>query len=176
MRWWCGLPLALGCGGGLLTITVREESTVIVEKGTVLENLVSDLGFGAFTDLDLIEAEELENQGVEPGDVQEVYLVDFVLEVLDPPEGDLSFVESLDVLVSAPGLPEVVIAHQDDFPPGSAEVAMVLEPVDLTPYVVSRSMSITTDVRGHRPQEDTTVEGRFAVEVGVTRQGVCNNL
>jgi len=168
--------LALACGGGLFTITVREDSTVVVERGTILENLVSDLGFPSFVDLDLTETEELANQGVEPGDIKEVFLVDFVLEAVSPPGADLAFLDTLDVLVSAPGFPEVVIAHQDDFPEGVAAVALDLEPVDLTPYVVSQSMSITTDVRGHRPEVDTEVEARFAVKVRVTGKGACNQL
>ncbi len=170
------LLLALACGGGLFTITVREESRVLVERGTLVENLVADLGFESFLDLDLTETEELANQGVEPGDIREVFLVDFVLEATAPAGADLAFIDSLDVLVSAPGFPEVVIAHQDDFPQGVAVVALDLEPVDLTPYTVSQSMSITTDVRGHRPEVDTEVEARFAIDVGVTGQGVCNNL
>ena len=51
-----------------------------------------------------------------------------------------------------------------------------VEPVDLTEYVVSESMTFTTEVTGRRPDVDTTVEARFDVAVGVTGQGACNNL
>ena len=33
-----------------------------------------------------------------------------------------------------------------------------------------------SDVTGRRPSEDTTVTADFVVDVGVTDQGVCNNL
>jgi hypothetical protein len=169
-------PLLFLACGRLFTITVRDTSEVVVERGTIVEELVSDLGFESLNDLDLVESEELANQGVEPGDIEEAYLVEFVLRASSPSGADLAFVDRLDLLVSAPGLPEVVIAHQDDFPAGAAEVALVLEPVDLAPYVVSRSMTISTDVTGRRPEEDTVVEARYAIEVGVTGQGACNNL
>ena len=55
-------------------------------------------------------------------------------------------------------------------------VPFTLSDVDLTPYVVSQSMTLTTDVSAHRPEVDTTVEARFQVNVRVTAQGVRNNL
>ena len=51
-----------------------------------------------------------------------------------------------------------------------------LEDVDLTDYVVSQSLTIRTDVSGRRPEDETTVEARFALRVGVTSQGACNYL
>ena len=37
-------------------------------------------------------------------------------------------------------------------------VSFELEDIDLTPYVVSASMSVTTDVTVKRPEQDTLVE------------------
>ena len=47
--------------------------------------------------------------------------------------------------------------------------------VDLTDYVVSHSMTLTTEVSAHRPDADTEVEARFVVDVGVTVQGACSS-
>ena len=49
-----------------------------------------------------------------------------------------------------------------------------LDDVDLTPYVVSESMTLTTEVSGTRPDADHTVVARFALDVAVTTQGACN--
>jgi hypothetical protein len=48
--------------------------------------------------------------------------------------------------------------------------------VNLTPYVVSESMTLSTDVTAQRPEQDTLVEARFTVEVQATVQGAKNQL
>lgn len=166
----------LACGGALFRLTLSESATTVVQGGTLLEQLVDDVGFGSFLDMDLVSSEELQNQGVSPGDIQEVYLVDFVLVATDPPGADLAFLDRLEVFVEAPQLPRVRIASQSDFPEGIAEASFELEDVDLTDYVVSESMTITTDATGRRPDDDTTIEATFEIELGVTQQGLCNNL
>ncbi len=175
-RVYVAMLLALGCAGKLFTITVTESAETVIEQGTLLEDLIGQVGFGDFLNMDLTASEELANQGVAPGDIQEVFLADFVLTATEPPDADLSFIESIEVYVAAEGLPEVLIASADDFPEGVPEVAFTLEDVDLTEYVVSQSMDIRTDVTGRRPSDDTTVTADFVVDVGVTAQGVCNNL
>ena len=66
------------------------------------------------------------------------------------------------------------IAHADDFPEGEPKVSFTLDDVDLTAYVVSQSLTITTDVTAHRPEQDTDVTAAFTLDVGVTAQGVKN--
>jgi len=163
-----------GCGGGLLTIPVDETATTTIAPGTLLEDLLGDLGFDAFLDMDVTASEELQNQGVEPGDVVEVRLTTFTLEATEPAGADLSFLSGLAVYVESEGLDKVEIAHADAFPEGQALVDFEIDDVDLTDYVVSQSMTITTEVTGHRPDQETTVEASFSVDVGVTVQGACN--
>ena len=166
----------LACQLTVYSTVISESAETVVPKGTLLETLVDDIGFGDFLNMDLTESEELANQGVEPGDIKEVYLVDFVLAATDPPRADLSFLESLEVWVEAPNLPRVLVASQYDFPEGVPEVAFDLEDVELTPYVVSESMTFETVVSGHRPPDDTTVKASFDVEVKLTGQGLCNQI
>jgi hypothetical protein len=168
-----GATVLAACGA-LLFITVDGESTTTVPAATPLEVLVSDLGFGDFLDLNITEADELQNQGVQPGDISVVELRAFTLEATDPPGSDLSFLEQLDVYVEAPGLDRVLIASQSDFPVGQALVDITPEDVDLTDYVVSESMTLTTDVTGSRPEDATEVVATYALRVGVTSQGACN--
>lgn len=163
-----------GCNGSLLTITIEETSEVVVERGTPLEVLLSDFGFDEFTGLDISSDQQLANQGVEPGDISSVYFDSLVLTASDPNGADLSFMTSLEFYASADGLPTVLVASQDDFPEGQATVEMNLEDVDLTEYAVAPSMNITTEVSGNRPDVDTTVFAEFALKVGATTQGVCN--
>jgi hypothetical protein len=167
------LPLLLlfGCGK-LFSINVDGSVSTTVEHGSLIENLTGGLGFSEFTNMDISEAEELQNQGVEPGDIEDVRFTLFSLEETAPSGGDLSFLGSMTLSASADGLPEVVVARADAFPAGEDLVEFDLPDVDLTPYVVSRSMDLVTDVNGHRPDEDTTVVAHYALKVGVTGQGV----
>lgn len=173
---WIGLAIVVACGGTLFSIRIEETTTITISEASLVESLLTDIGFEEFTSLDLTDSEELQNQGVEPGDIRETFLVEFSLEAVDPPGSDLSFIDALEVYVEAPDLPRVLIASQDSFPMGEALIDFELEGIDLTPYVVSQSMTLTTDAAGRRPDEATQVEALFALSVGVTSQGVCNQL
>lgn len=158
----------------LTRIDVEDSATTTVPGGNILLDLVGSLGFSSFTAMDITEAEELKNQGVEPGDIKDVRLISFELEAIDPGGADLSFIESMAVDVEAPGIDSVQIASASTFPAGVALVELDIDDVDLTEFVVSESMTLTTDVRGNQPPEDTTVEARYLLEVGVTLQGANN--
>lgn len=164
----------VSCQGKLFSITIDDQTSTVVPKGTPLETLLGDFGFGEFAQMDLTEASELQNQGVEPGDIKDVRLVVFDLEVTSPAGGDLSFIESMEVLVEAPGLESKTLASRTDFPVGQSRVEFDIADLDLTEYVVSESMTLTTNVTGGRPDDDTTVVAYYEIDVGVTSQGACN--
>lgn len=164
-----GLLFLVG-GCSLVEIPVRGESTTTVSRGTLLESLVGDLGFGDFLDMDVMASEELANQDVQPGDVREVRLNELELEAVAG--GDLSFLESVAVSVEAPDLAATRVAFVDGFEAGQTLAPFTIDDVDLAPYVVSERMSLTTEVTGHRPEDDTDVTARFELGVRVTGQGV----
>jgi hypothetical protein len=171
-----GALLALACQGRLFTIRVRDEATTTVARGSVIEQIVGDMGFGDFLEMDLTQSQELRNQGVEPGDIASAELTRFTLRAAAPEGADLAFLQSMSLFVEGPGLPRALLARADAFPEGEPEVAFELTGADLTDYVVSRSMTFTTEVRGRRPSVDTQVAAAFEVRVGVTRQGACNQV
>jgi hypothetical protein len=152
---------------------VEYEASTTVERGTILEELLGDMGFDEFLDMNVTEAEEIENQGVEPGDIRDVRVTEFTLEVTAPQDGDLSFLSQMAVYVEAAGLPEILVASQDSFPPGQRLVEFALEDVDLTEYAVSESLTLSTDVEGHRPDEDSDIRAHVTLDIGVTGQGAC---
>lgn len=166
--------LAAGCSNGLFYIEVEETAETTVQGGSLLEELLGDLGFEEFVTMDITASEELVNQGVEPGDIVNVELIAFDLEVTAPADGDMTFLEEMSVYVDGDDLPRVRIAHLDDFPPGQQLVSFDLDGVDLTPYVTGESMGIDTEVTGRSPDEDTTIKASFVVDVGVTSQGALN--
>ena len=167
------LTLWLGCSS-LFTIRIRDESTSTVPAGTVVDSLIGDIGFDEFTAIDLTQSSELQNQGVAPGDISEVFLEELELEATAPDGADLSFIQSVAIYVEGPDLPRVLLASQDEFPDGQAAVQMDIEGVDLVEYAVSESMSFDVEMSGNRPEDATDVTARYTLAVGVTGQGACN--
>lgn len=167
---------ALGCQGRLFSITIRDSADTVVPRGTVLEELTGGLGFSELTAMDLISSGELANQGVEPGDIEEAVLTVFELEATGPDGADLSFLQSVSLYVEAPDLPRELVASRSGFEEGETVAGFDVTEVDLADYIVSRSMTLSTEVRGNRPDEDTEVRASFEVKVGVTGQGACNAL
>lgn len=168
----CALWLA--CDGQLFRIQLDESGTTTVPAGTLVESLLVDFGFDSLVSMDLTADQELQNQGVEPGDIVESFLTELSLAATSPSGADLTFLDRVDVYVESPGEPRVLVATQDAFPPGQGKVTFDLEDVDLTPYIVSQSLTMSTDVTGRRPKDDTVVEAAFSLSVGVTGQGACH--
>ncbi|MCB9673574.1 MAG: hypothetical protein H6737_00575 [Alphaproteobacteria bacterium] len=169
-----GLAVLTGCKG--VSFTVSDESEIVVEQGTLLEALLNDLQFGGFADLDITSRDAVANQGVEPGDINDVRFDELVLSATAPTDADLSFIESLSFYVEADGLDAMLVASQDDFPEGQAVVPLDLEDVDLTDYVVQPSMTLTTNVTGSRPGVDTTVLAAFTLRIRATGKGIFGQL
>ena len=173
---WPLLMLGVGCdNGALFTIDVSESATAEIPGSGPLgdvTNLVGDLGFGGFAEMNIVESEELANQGISPGDIEEASLSAFSLTVEAPTDGDLSFIESMDVFVESPDLPKELVASQTAFDANSVTFDLVA--LDLTSYIVSESLTITTDVSGTPPEEDTTIRADIVLTVGVTAQGAKN--
>ena len=82
----------------LFRIRISDESITTVEQGTLLEQFAGDMGFGEFVSMDLTSSAELANQGVEPGDISEVYMENLELEAVSPDGSDLAFISSVDAV------------------------------------------------------------------------------
>jgi len=175
-----GIVAVGGCQATLTTIDLDRSSTSKVSGGTIFEDWANTwldvFGFGDFLDMDLTEAQELKNQGVAPGDIKNTHLVRFELEAKSPAGTDLSFLSEMRVFASAPGLPEVLLAQADSFPEGQPLVAFHVDGVDLTRYLTSEKMTLTTKVKGHRPRDDTQVVARFRLRLDVTLQGAASQI
>jgi len=169
------LLLLAGCGVTLTHIAVTGSSTATVEAGTLLEDLVGDLGFGEFVSMDLTEAQELQNQGVATEDISSAVLTDFTLTATSG-ASDLSFLSTMDLSVEAEPYDVLRIAWSESFPEGSATVDFKTTGADIHEYVTSQAMTLTTNVTAHRPEEDTEVRGDWTVDVGVTTEGAVSNL
>ena len=101
--------LMIGCTSAL-TITIEETSTTTVEAGTILEDLLDDIGFDDFVTMDITASEELKNQGVEPGDIREARMTVLELRVLSPEGGDLAFIDEMALSVESPDVELATLA------------------------------------------------------------------
>lgn len=170
------LGVVLACGdSGLLRIDLDDSVRTTVPAATPVEVVLGGLGFGDLVAMDLTEAEELRNQGVEPGDITTAFLMDFTLSVVSPEGEDLSFIDTMALYVEAPGLERKLVAEAADFE--AASVSFDLTDVDLADYIVSESMTLSTEVDARRPSRETVLKADYVIEVGVTAQGArkaCN--
>lgn len=112
---------------------------------------------GAFNDVDLSAAQEFQNNGVSPGDVDAIYITSIRLDLAtganNPAIDQLdNFIEAVEFFVEAPGLPRQVIARRDTMPDtASVELDIVAEDmlpgVNLKPYATASSMRIGADLQ-----------------------------
>ena len=167
----------LGCGENeLFSITIEENAQATIPGSSLgdLTDIIESLGFDGFSNMDISESEELQNQGVSAGDISSTNLEKFELAVLSPTDGDLSFLSEITVYVETAELEPLRIAYSNSFPEGQSTVVFEVDEVDISEYVVQDSMSITTEVTGSPPSEDTSIEAHIALKIGVTSQGACN--
>lgn len=144
----------------------------MVEGAGIVGQVLGALEIGGLDDLSVNVEQELQNQGVAKGDISSAYLVEITLST--PDGDDLSFLDSLALTISSPGLDTARIAHAEDFPEGETSVTLTLDGVDLTEYLLAESLTIATDASGELPADDTTIEVYLALDVEATVQGACN--
>lgn len=170
--WLLALLLPITCGP-LDVISMTETSTTTIARATLFEQLVGDLGFGGFLNLDITQNTQLQNQGVERHQIDSVRATSLILTIIEPASGqDFSFMESITFYVEAPGFERVRIAHGADFPDGATQIDLSLDAVDLAPYTAAESMTVTSSVEGRRPDHETVIEAQITLDVDLNIGGV----
>jgi hypothetical protein len=158
--------------GKIDQISVSETSRSTIPRGSLLEQFAGDIGFGELVEVDLTESQELQNQGVTKNQIDSVKLTSLSLTIVNPAQGDFTFLDSVEFFVEAPGVERERIARGGPFAAGASSIDLQVDDVELAPYVVSEKMTITTDARGNRPDEDTTIEAQIDLLVDVNIGGV----
>ena len=170
------LATAVTCSG-LDDISVEARGTTTIPAGTVLDELLGQVSFAGFDGFDISESQEFRNQGYTKDDVDSVRIASFTLTVAAPASGNFDFLQRIAFSVEAEGLPSLEIARLDPVPDGQSVIELEVDSsVDLQPYVVAPSMTITTASTGTRPPQETTVEANavFAVDINVSGAGGCS--
>jgi hypothetical protein len=114
--------------------------------------------------IDIAQASGFDSAQTAKDRIQSAHMKKLTLSVTAPPGGDLSFLTSIAVQISAQGLTSVQVAHLSPVP-AAASADLVLDGVDLAPYLKASSFTLTTTVSGNSPSKNTTVQGDFTVNV-----------
>lgn len=168
------LAIAIASCSGLDNLDVEAEGVAVVPAGTVLDELLGDLAFAGFGDIDIQDSQEFENQGYTKDQIDSVYLQSITLTIEQPAGANFDFVSSVAFFAEADGQPRVEIARAGDIPDGATELAMIVDAgVDLTAYAVAPSMTITTEATGRRPSQETHIHAAVILDVDVRITGAC---
>lgn len=158
------------CGTELDQFEVPVEGATTVQGSPLPAEISGALPpIAGFTKIQLTDSQEFKNQGVSADDIDEVKLTELVLEVQDPADGNLDFMDKVEFWAEAPGQEKIKIAEKQQMPDGERRVSLDVSGVDLKPYVVSEEMTVSTVVDGTLPAEDTKVgvKAVFLVDVAV---------
>lgn len=160
---------ALCTCGTLDQFDVGTSATATIAKGTLVEGLLDTLQFEAFDDLDF--SQEIANQGVSEDQIDSVRITSFVIHTEAGSGATLDFLESVAFYAEAEGLERILVASSADFD-GKTEVALTLaDDAELKPYLIAPSMTLSAEVSGKRPQQDTTLTADVALTVDATVPG-----
>ena len=167
------LLLPLVTCSNLDNIEVTETAQTVLAGATLVEQLIGDLGFGDWLNLDITQNKTMANQGVERHQLDTVYLQSVELSMTEShPDQDFSFIERIEFYAKAPGLTKRLIATGGPFAAGLKIVGMDVEDVNLASFASSETMTITTDVVGRRPHYRTTIEATIVLGVDINVAGI----
>ncbi len=154
-----GALTLMGCDG-IATVEVERSSMALLYA----DEEPGEIDFGEFEN----------NQDVGSEDIAGAHVTSVVVEVMIPVGGDLSFADSVEVYIDAPGLEPRLLASQDDFPEGKSRVALEPSGLDLEAYVIADRIGFTAVINGEPPPDDVLIEASAQLDVRVTAAGVCN--
>ncbi|MBI3181858.1 MAG: hypothetical protein HYZ28_06915 [Myxococcales bacterium] len=148
------------CGPPALRADLRGETTV--QGNPNQPQLTTFPTIGSLSNLDLAALPDLKSQNVDPDQVSSVKVDLAKVKVLSPPEQDLSFLDSLTLLIRA-GDSETVIAEKSGIAslglsPPNPTLVLEVKSVELRPYLKGPPATILGRAKGRHPVQDTRIE------------------
>lgn len=174
---WIGVLSAIsfgvGCGGLDEFEQVLEDEASI--PGSFFQPAAFALGYkGGFDGIQLSKADSFQNAGVEPSDVDAIFVKSVHLEGTKPQIDRLDVIlTSVELFVEAPGVPRATIATITQFPPGASAVDLDADTaLNLKPYAVAPSMSVGANVTLRQaPALETTLKTTVKLLVDINLLG-----
>lgn len=162
--------LAVAACGDLDEVDVTRSGTAVVPGGPGGAALPGGaVGLGVAVGRDVIEGE-----GIDPDDVDSARLVGLRVEILSGASLE-TWLDRVAFHVEAPGLPRVLVAERSGLralPAGTRAVDLDVPGVDLKPYVLAPQATVTAEVSGSQPAEDTEVRATATIRVDVNVSGL----
>ncbi|MCB9637915.1 MAG: hypothetical protein H6728_14295 [Myxococcales bacterium] len=153
----------IGCDG-TVTFDVPTSGNTTVLKGTLLEEFVDNFGFGNFLNMDISTSQEFKSNNVARERVTKTVLTKLTLTIESPEGQNFDFLQKVTFFVEASGLAKQEVATAD-IPTGSKTVTFTPTGADIGAYIRAEKFSITTEVKGRRPTQDTTVRADAVFQV-----------
>lgn len=163
--------LSCADGKGLDDFDITRTANTVI-AGSILTQVLAPLGFSSLSDMNLSESAEMKNSGAKANQIDSIHLTLLRLKVKKPPTGqDLTFFSTVKFYAESKGLPKVLVAEGGPFAAGTAQVDLKLTGAELKAYATAPAMSLTTEVTGHPPAQDTTIEATVSLRVNVNVSG-----
>jgi hypothetical protein len=162
--------LLMSSCSSLLSFDVDSPGTATIQHGPPGTGLLGGTlpGFSGFDNFNMSQTQAFKNNNTNKDHISSCRLTKLRLTVTSPaasPGNDLSFLTSIQFYISAPGLPDQLIASSSALPAGQSVVDLTLENVDIASYAKADSFSITTKATGHAPAQDTTVRADLTLNI-----------
>jgi hypothetical protein len=166
--------LALWTCDSLDNIDVEVAAQAQIARGSVLDQLAGQLAFIGFDGFDVSQSQEFKNSGYSKDQIDSVHIQRFTLSIREPAGSNFDFLSSIRFYAEADGLPRVLVAEMPAVPRGVGRLDLTVEgEVELMPYVVAPSMTLTTEATGTRPAQDTTIDATTSFDVDINVTGAC---
>ncbi len=164
------LLLAAGCGKlDQIDITRSGSATIPGAPGGAALRAGGIASFPISVGRDALSA-----QGIDPKDVDSAKLVGLRLEVTQGTSFE-QWLDAVSLYVEAPGLARVLVAQKSgirSLPAGTSRVDLDTFGVDLKPYVLAPTTTVTAEGQGTVPPVDTTIQAIATVRVDVNVTGL----
>lgn len=140
-----------------------------IPKATLLDEALGALPLSGFDKLDF--SDQIRNQGVTEDQIDSVKIKSFVIHTKEGSNLTLDFIKSAKFYAEADGQPKVLIASSNDFAGQTSVDLDVEEDVELRPYVAAPSLTISAEVEGKKPPQDTTITADVTLDVDAAIPG-----
>lgn len=162
----------ISCEKEEIPTTIPYEETRFVITEPLAFEIPSIIGLNLpfeipFLDVPLDFSTASENTNPDIGLIRNIKLRDFVIRIMSPQSQSFSFLKDIDVYISAPGLPEVKMAHHSNVDDGiGAVLHLVPEGEILDQYLKSESFDLRLDIVADQLIfTDLTIEGEWVLDV-----------
>lgn len=161
------LPLLAACS------SLDQFDITLTQDGVLRGNLSSIPTNGGFPErwpAGATAAREIENQGVSASDITTAKVTAARVKVVSPAGGHLAYLTKFELFISAPGLPEKRLAHQDaDFVNRKSTYDFLLDDVELKPYLAAPSMTMRPAIdQRSKPSQDHQLQLELVVHVDLS--------